>query len=249
MQMTVIASGSSGNCYVLEGRRSALILECGVPPEKMMAGTVLEVSKVAACLVTHEHGDHAAFAARYAALGIPVAATPGTLRELAINGPQYALYYNYTYALGEFAVQPIPTNHDAAEPCAYLIRHHELGTLLFVTDTAPLPYDFRKLALDHIMVEANYDPRMMDENVTKGIVNAAQAVRTRKAHLSLRDAIELVSKCETAALKTVTLIHLSAYNSDAAAFQSKMEGTVIFASVWVARPHLTIEMNSTFDIA
>ena len=31
MKLTVIGSGSKGNCYILKGFREALIIECGVP--------------------------------------------------------------------------------------------------------------------------------------------------------------------------------------------------------------------------
>ena len=33
MRLTVISSGSAGNCYVLQGSGSALVLECGAKPE------------------------------------------------------------------------------------------------------------------------------------------------------------------------------------------------------------------------
>ena len=52
MRLTVLGSGSSGNGYLLEGRDSALLLECGVRPEAMMRLTDIPVSKIAAAFVT-----------------------------------------------------------------------------------------------------------------------------------------------------------------------------------------------------
>ena len=246
MKLTVISSGSAGNGYVLEGRYSALLLECGVKPEAMMRLTSCQPSKVAGVLISHEHGDHAAYAGRYAALGMRLYASKGTIEGLSKVGrgagivPVQAMH---PFRVGDFFIRPFDVRHDAAEPLGYIIEHDELGRLLFVTDTNYCPYSFRDFALDHIMVEANYDDRILDGNVANGVVEPSQAERTRRSHLSLRDACELVRANETAALKTVTLIHLSSRNADPREFVRRMEETALFARVNCARVGMTIELK------
>ena len=246
MKMTVIASGSSGNCYVLEGRHSALILEAGVPPEKVMAGTTLEMSKVAGVLITHEHGDHAKYAARYAELGLPIYCSAGTWACLSLPaGSRCHLLHHMEGAtpVGEFAVFPFRTRHDAAEPFGYLVNHFEMGYLLFITDTRPIPFSFRSIGVDHIMVEANWDDGILDQNVTSGEIAQAQATRLRSSHLSIREAVELVQANETAKLKTVTLLHISDRNADRADFRKRMQDAVLFADVKDARPGLVLNLS------
>ena len=246
MKLTVLSSGSAGNGYVLEGRYSALVLECGVPPEAMMRRTSCPPSKVAGVLVSHEHGDHAAYAGRYAALGMRLYASKGTIGGMskvvkgACVSPVQAMH---PFRVGDFYIRPFDIRHDAAEPLGFIIEHDECGRILFVTDTNLCPYSFREFRLDHIMVEANYDDLILDSNVANGVVEPQQAERTKRSHLSLRAARELVEANQTASLKTVTLIHLSSRNADAPAFVRRMEETALFARVDYARPGLSIELK------
>lgn len=245
MRLTVLASGSAGNGYLLEARHSALLIECGVKPEVLMRRTRVQPSRISGALVTHEHGDHAGFADRYAALGVPIYASRGTLAALRFNPgaslrPVRAMQ---TFHVGEFTVNAFDTRHDAAEPLGYIIEHPEAGRILFLTDTAFCPYDFRALYLDHMLIEANYDDALLDGNVANGVVDAARAARTRRDHMSLRAACELIQADQTAELKTVVLIHLSGQNADAARFARRAAETALFARIEVATGGLSIELN------
>ena len=246
MRLTVLSSGSAGNGYVLEGRYSALLLECGVPPEAMMRRSSCPPSKVAGVLISHEHGDHAAFVGRYAGLGMRLYASKGTIEGLNKVGKQSNLspvVAMHPFRVGDFYIRPFDVRHDAAEPLGFIIEHDECGRILFLTDTALCPYSFREFALDHILVEANFDDTILDGNVANGLVEPEQAERTRRSHLSLRMACELVDANQTAALKTVTLIHLSSRNACPQDFVRRMEKTALFARVDYARPGLSIELN------
>ena len=249
MKLNVIASGSTGNSYILEGRDSALILECGVSPERLMRATTVPISHIAGCLVTHEHGDHAKAAARYAALGLDVYSSAGTLHALGLHGHRYhPLAPMFCCAVGGFVVRSFPVHHDAAEPFGYMIEHPEMGRLLFITDTRQVDYSFRSYNVAHILCEANYSDDVLDANVLAGRIDGHRARRVRDTHLSLRGACELVKANETPALRTVTLIHLSAGNSDEGAFAQRMRQNVLLADVYIARAGLTVNLNKNqFD--
>ena len=250
MTLTILASGSAGNGYLFEARHSALLVECGVKPETLMRRTAVPVSKIAGALVSHEHGDHAGYADRYAALGLRIYASEGTLKAIKGIATEYQasvlrpLQVRY---IGEWKVMPFDVRHDAAEPLGFVIEHPEAGRILFITDTSCCPYDFRDLGLDHIMVEANYDDRLLDGNVANGLVDSARASRTRGTHMSLKDACDLLRADQTAELKTVVLIHLSRDNADAAAFARKAAETALFAKIVVAKAGLSVELNK-FEI-
>lgn len=244
MTLTVLASGSAGNGYLFEARRSALLVECGVKPETMMRRTAIPISKIAGALVTHEHGDHAGFVARYAALGIPIYASRGTLKAIGpIKGTTRPVPAMNVFRVADFTVRAFDTRHDAAEPLGFIIEHPEAGRILFMTDTTFCPYDFRDLCLDHIICEANYDDAILDGNVANGLIDSARAARTRGTHMSLRSACELIRADQTAELKNVILIHLSRHNADRDAFARKAAETALFARVSVARAGLSIDLN------
>ena len=244
MNLTVLASGSSGNGYVLEGRGSALIIECGVSPEKMMQNTWVPMSYIAGCLVSHEHGDHAAYAERYADMGMQVYASAGTLEACGLQGGKAVpLKAMQTVMVGDFIVRPFDVRHDAAEPLGFIIEHPECGRLLFVTDTRMVPYNFKSLCLRHIMAEANYSDRILEERVGAGDLAPAQAARVRATHMSLDAACELVKANETQELESVTLIHLSDRNADRREFADAVHKCVLFAKVRVAHAGLSFDLS------
>lgn len=248
MRLTILASGSAGNGYLFEARHSALLVECGVKPEVMMRRTAVPISRIAGALVTHEHHDHAGYAGRYAALGIPIYASRGTIEAIPLmNGTVRTLRSMEVLYIDDWKVMPFDTRHDAAEPLGFIIEHQEAGRILFLTDTVCCPYDFRDLCLDHIMVEANYDDTILDGNVANGLVDAARAARTRGTHMSLRGACDLIRADQTAELKNVILIHLSYQNSDRETFARRAAETALFARISIAKAGLSIDLNK-FEI-
>lgn len=247
MTLHVIASGSAGNCYVLLGTGSALVIECGVRPEDVFRRVPeLNPSRIAACLVSHEHGDHGAFAGRWADLGVPIVGSPGTLRALALERKPEARpvgRMTRTSLESGWKVYAFDVVHDAVEPYGFIIEHDECGRILFVTDTRYVPYSFLGLRLDHIMVEANYSDKILDERVEDGSLSIARAARVKTTHMSLQSACELVKANLTANLKTVVLLHLSGGNSDQDYFEQKTAETAPYAECHVAVQGLTVTMN------
>ena len=158
MKLHVISSSSAGNCYVLESEASALVIECGASPETMFARTGIDARKFVGAIVTHEHGDHAAYIGKYADRAIDVYASRGTLAACHIDKTHraHALRPMQSAMVGDFVVRAFDVKHDAAEPFGYIIEHEECGKILFATDTHFIRYNFKSLRLNHILIEANY---------------------------------------------------------------------------------------------
>lgn len=214
MQLTVLNSGSTGNGYVLQNGTEALVLECGVPRQDCLAALGWRTSHVAGCLLTHEHGDHAKYVRDYSQL-MPVYTSRGTAEALGQERLRI-LEPLRTVHLGSFSVRPIPAQHDAAEPFAYLIDHSGMGRLLFATDTYYLRY--RIPHLNHLMVECNYSLPILNANIEAGLVPAALKERTLNSHMSLEHLQEMLSANDLTHVAQIVLIHLSARNADKSAF-------------------------------
>ena len=58
MDIKVLASGSSGNCYYVSDGDSPVLIECGLPWKQIQQGINFRTSELAGCLVSHEHQDH-----------------------------------------------------------------------------------------------------------------------------------------------------------------------------------------------
>ena len=88
MRLHVIGSGSKGNCYLLKaGNGETLMLEAGVAFRKVLPALGGSTRNVAACLVTHEHGDHAGHVKEVMDYCIPVRMSAGTAGATGMRLP------------------------------------------------------------------------------------------------------------------------------------------------------------------
>lgn len=242
MKLKVLGSSSSGNCYLLENETECLVIECGIKFSEVKKALDFNVSKIVGVLVTHEHLDHSKYANEYIKAGIPVGMSQGTMD--ALNLDSMVLRSGYWYAFGGFTVTCFRTEHDCAEPFGFLIEHDEIGKLLFVTDSAYVKPNFKKLSVNHIMVESNYSEEIINGYLDAGTIDQARVNRTFKTHMSIETCREFVNVNQTANLDSVVLLHLSDGNSNAVEFQRTIQEVVGDAvKVIVADKNITVDLD------
>jgi len=244
MKLTVIGSCSRGNCYVLQNDNEALIIEAGCKFADVKRALGFNVRKVVGCLITHEHGDHAAHVKEFLAGAVEVYTSAGTAQSLKLEGNRKPAICKAgaLLTLGRFRILPFETKHDSAEPLGFLLQHPETGTVLFATDTYYLPCTFR--GLNNVLIECNYRNDLLNENIEAGRIPAAVKNRTLTSHLSYKHCLEALQANDLTGVNNIVLIHLSDGNSNAEEFRegiSKATGK----RVHVAEPGLEIEFNVT----
>lgn len=224
LDVQVIASGSGGNAYALHPQDGgpSLLLEAGVRYADLQVALQHRVSKLAACLVSHEHGDHSRSARNVMQAGVNVYASHGTLAALHLEGHRaVALKSLERSALpGGWTVVPFPAVHDAAEPLGFLVGYAG-ETVLYVTDSAFCAYRFAGVTV--AMVEANYHLERLMTAVAAGNVPDQHAARVIRNHLSIERAIDLLKANDLSKCREVILLHLSAGNSDAEEFKDLVQ--------------------------
>lgn len=220
MILRVLGSSSSGNGYLLQSAKTGevLIIEAGIRFDKLEKELAFDLSHVAGCIVTHEHADHARYAADYAKAYIPVYMSQGTAKAKGICH----LHEVHTveplkpFSVGAFRVMPFPVQHDAAEPFGFLIKHPECGNVLFATDTYYLRYTFP--GLNNILIECNYSMDLLQQNVQLGRIDHKRYERTIKSHMSYDTCLSTLLANDLSKVNNIILIHLSADNSNAREF-------------------------------
>ena len=250
MKLTVIDSGSRGNAYVLHNAGEALLIEAGVSFRKTVAALGGDIAKVAGCLISHEHGDHAKFINEVLNAAIPVYASEGTIAGAKVTSEwkptplrKKASGAGYdTVQIGRFKVIPFTTKHDGQEPCGFYIHHPETGGVLFATDTYYLPNTFR--GLNNVMIECNYDPEIMARNVEEGVIIPSLRDRITASHLSIDTCIEALRANDLKAVNNIVLLHLSHNSSDPDGFKDKVYKAT-GKRVTIARPGTEIDFNKT----
>ena len=222
MEIKVLASSSKGNCYTVDDGRTKLMIECGLPWKEIQKRTRF-ATDFAACLVSHGHKDHCKAYKEVMAAGIDLYATTGTLATLNATGHRArAVEPLEPFNVGTWMILPFPTEHDATEPCGFLLASKAGEKLLFATDTFYLRYKFK--GLTHIMLECNYSLDILRENVKSGRVDPAVKNRTMKSHMSLQTAKEFLRANNLRRVEEIYLLHLSDDNSDAERFKREVQG-------------------------
>ena len=240
MKLKIIGSSSSGNCYVLQPTTGkALILEAGRPIDELGKTIKYKWDQVAGVLLTHEHGDHAGHVEAFQSRGLDVYATRDTALALVNLDIKY-IDANPQFKLGDFTVRWFDVNHDASHPVGYLIHHPEMGKLLFITDTAEIPYRFK--GVNHLLLEANYDDRHPHFND----LSKSYMQRVRLSHLSIKQACDFIGSNEHDKLATITLCHVSSRNATKHGVKEEVknlcEHLAIAPAVNVATPWLVIDL-------
>lgn len=243
MELTVLGSSSKGNCYVLQNDTEALIIECGVSLMEVKKALDFNIIKVAGALVSHEHGDHAGHVKEFINARIQVFASFGTFFKSHVSDESITiLEYGLKQKIGNFTVLPFEVKHDCAEPMGFLIKHDEIGTLLFATDTYYLPYCFA--GLTNIMIEANYRMDLLEKNIESGRIPAKLRDRTLESHMSFDTCLEALQANDLSKVNNIILIHLSDGNSNAVEFRDDIH-LATNKTVYVADKGLKIKLNKT----
>lgn len=173
--------------------------------------------------------------------GIPICSSSGTLDFLKIKNIN-GLKSGYWYKYGGFLITPFKVQHDCVEPFGFLIRHEEMGTMLFATDTEYIKYDFSKFNLDHILIECNYSDDIISEREEK--INKSLANRIKNTHMELNTCLDFIKKNNSPLLKNVVLLHLSDTNSDANFFKEEVEKIVADdVNVFIADSGLNVTVD------
>lgn len=231
MDITVIASGSSGNAYRISDGDTALLLDAGIPLQRIKQALNFRVRDLAGCLITHAHGDHAKAAGDLAKAGVDVYTSQGTIDACRLTGhrmkPVKALQ---EVMIRTFAVLPFDVQHDAPEPLGFLLTSRRTGEkLLYFTDTYYLKYRFT--GLTHIMGECNYSMDIVEQSVRNGYIPPELVPRLIKSHMSLEHFLDILKANDLHEVKQIYLLHLSNNNSDAERFREavqKLTGTEVY---------------------
>lgn len=215
MEITVIATGSSGNCYRISDGVTAILIECGIKYADIIRGLSYKITEIGTVLVSHHHKDHALCAVEMAKCGFDMIMPPETAFNLCLNDTPnvYTPAPGKQCLVGTLVVVPFELTHynsDGTEcPCyGYLIGSKNTGEkLLFATDTAYIKNQFK--GVTHMLLEVNYMESMIDEE------NIQEVEKRRiKSHMSLETAVEFLKSTDTTHLEELYAIHASKTRCD-----------------------------------
>jgi phosphoribosyl 1,2-cyclic phosphodiesterase len=217
VRLTILGSGSSGNCAYVETEETRLLIDAGFSLRQIRQrlATIARVPEnLTGILVTHEHSDHVrSLPALSEKLHIPIYGNRPTLE---------AVQYQYqtrlacrlfatgvSFEVGDILVETFSVPHDAQDPVGYLLRT-SAGNIGFLTDLGHAT----RLVLErvrpaHVLVlEANHDVKMLQDCPTRPW-SLKQRILGRHGHLSNEAAADVAEQIMSAELRHLYLGHLS----------------------------------------
>ncbi len=225
MKIQVIASGSSGNAYLVSDGYTSLLLDVGIGIAAIQKAVKFKLTSINGALITHVHQDHAKSSTVKDLLnrGICIYTSQGTIDALNIDHHNLiAVKELKRIEIGSWYVLPFDVVHDAPEPLGFVITSKKTKEkLLYFTDTAYLKYKFN--GITHLLAEANYSFDAMRQTVLAGDMPNGLGPRIIKNHMSIETLIDFLKANNFRNLSEIHLLHLSSANSDAALFKEMVQ--------------------------
>lgn len=219
IEICALASGSNGNCYYVGNEKEAVLVDAGITARQLklrMHARGLDIEKVKAIFISHEHIDHVRGArVIHKQMNIPIFFTKNTYEKTHEKSRPVTYHYfdpEIPVCIGEFTVHPFIKDHDATEPCSFRVET-VVGSVGVFTDIG-IPNDALKSHLSAcraVFMESNYDHEMLMNGPYPYYLK--QRVASNHGHLSNEQSVEFIDEFGGEQLESVFLSHLSAENN------------------------------------
>jgi phosphoribosyl 1,2-cyclic phosphodiesterase len=218
MQVWSIASGSSGNAYLVQDGSTAVLVECGISVKRIaafLARVGLAPHDLAGILLTHDHSDHTRSARQLAErYEVPLYATAGTLGCAALRDTPWArpVTTDRPFQVGDLDVLAYAVPHDAYEPVGFRLTGHR-ATVGVTTDLGFVPNEVQQqfAGTDLLILEANHDVEMLQSGPYPHFLK--RRVLGTHGHLSNEATAQALAACRDRVPSDVWLAHLSPTNN------------------------------------
>lgn len=221
MNVSVLASGSTGNCTLVSEGETHILIDAGISARRIVEGLHrcgVSRADLTAVLITHEHTDHIkglevllrqCAAPVYAVRPVADALcelVPGARDRVCVPEPDCAAF------IGETAVTPFLVSHDSAGCCGYRISGVS-GSFGCCTDLGVVTEDVRcaLTGVDCALIESNHDLTMLRTGPYPAFLK--KRIRSEKGHLSNDDAAALAVYLVQTGTGALILGHLSRHNN------------------------------------
>jgi phosphoribosyl 1,2-cyclic phosphodiesterase len=217
LEITILASGSSGNAALVRTETTSFLVDAGLSTRELtlrLATCGVEPRDLSAILVTHEHGDHTKGLAQWSKKhATPIYCnrqTAAVLRDKVTEFNGWKIFESGSeFDLEGTSIRSFLIPHDAVEPVGFVIRreNHSFGFLTDLGHATTLVTESLR-GVDALLIEANYDEQLLERD-TKRPWAIKQRIQSRHGHLSNGAAAETVSRIRHEGLGHLLLGHLS----------------------------------------
>ncbi len=217
LNVTILGSGSDGNCMVLRFGDHSLMIDAGfsgVEIKRRMMDAAIPPDSIRGLLVTHEHADHIkglrVFADRHTDAPVYTNALTAERLRYKENAPErLSIFANGApFDVGPFRVDAFSICHDAVDPVGFIV--HAGGCRIGIATDFGHPgaaVPFKLKDCEAIILESNHDPELLRQS--RRPIRLQNRILSRRGHLSNQLAAQLVPNIVGSRTRHLILAHLS----------------------------------------
>jgi len=217
MKISVLASGSKGNCTLIQAKNTNILIDAGMSNlyiEKQLISLGVNPDLIDSVFITHTHVDHVAGLKAFIKKHNPIVyLTKKMSEELKDILNQYVILEDKIF-INDLTVDYFKTSHDTEDSVGYVVSDNE-SSVVYVTDTGYINSKYFDMLSnkDLYVFESNHDVQLLMDNPNYPY-QTKQRILSDKGHLSNKDSAYYLSKLVGDKTKHIILAHLSEQNND-----------------------------------
>jgi hypothetical protein len=192
MKIECLASGSTGNCYLVHLGNNCIILDAGIPIKEITKK--VNLNDVSLAFISHNHKDHSASILDLALRGILV--WEGKNYQEFVKMPKTRRFDTDT------TMYCFPVEHGECKNGGFILQHKN-ECLLYITDFNICKWNLENFKFTHVMVECNYCEKLIDN---KEDIKVRRQINT---HMGLEGLQIFLDSLDLSKAQEIILMHQS----------------------------------------
>lgn len=219
MEITVLGSGSEGNCTYVASKKTHVLIDAGFGArsiERRCRDAGISLQQLDAVLLTHAHCDHTrGLSSLLKKFQVPVYLTNGAQGELPscpMLQEACIITRREEFVVGDLEIQAFPTSHDSAESVGFQVSCRGItGTL--ATDLGKLTSRVieRLNRSDWIVIESNHDEELL--RIGPYPISLKRRILGEKGHISNQAVADFLELQFSGLARHIFLAHISRKNN------------------------------------
>ena len=217
MKIKVLASGSKGNCSLIETASARFLIDIGITYQRLkkeLEKMNLNLDDIDSLLLTHAHNDHTSgIKVLLKHTNFKIYANKDIIKELTVDIDKERIeLYDSIMHLNSTELTIFKTSHDAKGSVGFLITD-DGSSLVYITDTGYLNRKYFKLLTNRNIyyIESNHDEKMLMDGPYPYYLK--QRILSDEGHLSNETTSKYLKKLVGDSTKYIILAHLSEHNN------------------------------------
>lgn len=222
-RVSVMYSGSSGNCTLVSSGSTSVLIDAGVSAKRICDGLIErdnDIKNICGIFITHAHIDHIkGINVLLKKNKIPIYITNGTYNEAiqqglnADDGLINIIRAGDMLELEDMQICPFNTLHDAAESVGYTFRLNEGRRIGYATDLGVVTNEVENAltGCDFVIIESNHDINMLKNGSYPYVLK--KRILSQNGHLSNKDCANEAVKLAALGATRFVLSHISRENN------------------------------------